>query len=123
MTANAEANSISGGGFALAVMLPEASVSGATRAFVRDGTAIIADDLKVLAGTAADRIKYFATAKSWNLAIALVAGVGVDADANVNGVVEAFIGATRRRHSKLHRSAAHAHHCRTVDSGRGFRLL
>jgi hypothetical protein len=93
MTADAEADSIGGGAFTLSVMLPEAETNGATRAYVREGTKIKANSLDVEAGTSGDEVVYKATATSKNLAIGLIAGVGVDAAATTNGVVEAFVGA------------------------------
>ena len=93
MHAKAESDSASGGAFTLAVMLPEAKVNGATRAYVREGTAIDAGSLDVQAGTSGNKVIYKAEATSMNLAIGLIAGVGVEAVATTSGVVEAFIGA------------------------------
>ena len=94
MNADATSSSISGGGFfTLNIMLPEAKVNGVTRAFVRDGTAIVASSLDVHAGTLGDRISYTATATSKNLAISFVGGTGAEASATVQGTVEAFVGA------------------------------
>lgn len=92
MYARAEADSVSGGGFSLSVMLPQAETNGVTRAYVRDGSAIKAGSLDVQAGTPGNKVIYKAEAISKNLAIGLIAGVGVDATATTDGVVEAFIG-------------------------------
>ena len=74
-------------------MLPTATVSGTTRAYVREGTDLVAGSLTVRAGTAADRVVYEAEATSFVISVGIASGSGANAAALVIGTVEAFIGA------------------------------
>ena len=103
MSAYAKADSTNGSLLAaLAVIFPDANVTGTTRAYVRDGVDITAGSLRVRVGlddptTMADdpvRTTYSATVDSLVIAISgVVGGTLIDADAEVTGVAEAFIGA------------------------------
>jgi hypothetical protein len=76
------------------VVEPQARVSGATRAYVREGAAVDAASLTVEAGNDADRVEYDANAASIGADFAGLAAISVvNADAAVDGVVEAFVGA------------------------------
>jgi hypothetical protein len=77
------------------VVLPQAQVSGATRAYIRDGADLTSDTLKVEAGDAdVDRVRYLANSTSFMADFSLIASIDViDAEATIDGVVEAFIGA------------------------------
>src|SRR5262249_10263991 len=57
-------------GLALSVTLPSAMVTGATRAYVRDGVSMFARTLTIHAGTPADRVRYEAKATSFMAGIA-----------------------------------------------------
>ena len=93
MNATATADSVNIGGLSITLMFPEARVDGATRAFVRDGTAIEAGSLHVKAGHSGDKVTYRAEAKTRNISASFAGGTGAEAEATVNGVVEAFVGA------------------------------
>jgi hypothetical protein len=75
---------------------PEATVSGKTQAYVRDGVDLDAGSLKVSAGEAGvDRVDYLAEAISLALDFSFLAGGAlIDARANVTGEVNAYVGAT-----------------------------
>ena len=98
MTATATADSAGiSGGVSISVMLPSADVGGYTRAYVGDGGDITADSLSVKAdshGATASDPGMLATATSKVLGVsAFGSGGGVESEAIVSGVVEAFIGA------------------------------
>ena len=76
-----------------AVPLPTATVSGVTRAFVRDGTKITSGSLDVLARYPDGPVVYTATATSFVLGIGGLTGAGIATTAVVDGIVEAYIGA------------------------------
>ena len=94
---------IDGGGFAAGVsfnlMLPTATLSGRTSAYVRDGVSMEAGDLDVLAGKGGeDRVVYLAEATTTVVGLAFGLSVtALRADAFVTGVVEAFVGAASGR--------------------------
>ena len=85
----------------ISILLPTATVSGATRAYVRDGVSMIAGSLVVLAGadnptTVADEayaVNYRATATTSVVGVGVIGGAGANADATVSGVMESFVGA------------------------------
>ena len=94
MYAKAVADGFAGSaGLSIGVMLPTAGVSGRTSAYIREHTDIVAKDVKVTAGIAADRVVYKAEATSFNLNIGTIAGTGVEANATTTGITEAFVGA------------------------------
>ncbi|MBL8482719.1 MAG: hypothetical protein JNJ60_11010, partial [Rhodocyclaceae bacterium] len=97
MTATSESR---GGGFAggasLSFFKPTATVSGATRAYVRDGVDIDAGSLSVTAGESADKVVYKATATALAVDVAFgAAAQDLQGVAIVSGVTEAFLGASR----------------------------
>ncbi|MDX2379978.1 MAG: hypothetical protein QNM02_09510, partial [Acidimicrobiia bacterium] len=93
MSATATANGGGvAGGVTVNVMLPTATVAGIVRAYVGDSVTLTAKSLTVTAN--APTMKADSTTKVG--AVAAFGGVnGVEADAFVTGVVEAFIGAHR----------------------------
>jgi hypothetical protein len=95
MTANASLLGASASfGLNVDVVNPQAEVSGKTRAYVREGAAVTADTLSVEAGKNRDRVDYTANATVFTADFAGLASISVvDSDANVQGVVEAFVGA------------------------------
>ena len=104
MTAIATANGVNAsGGVGIGIMLPTATVSGATRAVVRDGVDMSAASLSVEAGIfdnpltptdETDAVDYSATATTYVVGVgAFAAAAVVNADATVSGVIEAYIGA------------------------------
>jgi hypothetical protein len=104
MTATAMASGANIGGIlALSIMLPTAKVNGSVKAYVRDGTALTASALSVLAEivddptTAANETAanpFTATATTFVLGFGGIAsGAGANAEASVTGTVEAFVGA------------------------------
>ena len=95
MTATATAYGISGSfGLTISLTEPKARVSGATRAYVRDGVDLTSDTLKVEAGVVGgDRVQYTATSTTFLAGFSGIASVSViDAEATVDGEVAAFIG-------------------------------
>ena len=89
MTANATANGGAGGAISVAVMLPSATVSGVTRAYVGEGTNLDAGTLDV---TAASAMQSNATTKAFGIGL-LGSAQGLRSEATVTGTVESFIGA------------------------------
>src|SRR5262249_28193515 len=92
-TANARSDGGSLGIAEVQAMLPTATVSAGSRAYVRDGVTLSSGSLTVRAGTTVTPIEYSATAKSILIGIGAASGDGTNATASASGVVEAFVGA------------------------------
>ena len=98
MKAKATADGDGAGGIAVSVMLPTARVSGITRSFVRDGVKLTAGSLDVQAGRTGDLVQYVAEATTLVRQIGFLGAASIaNADAFVEGAVEAFLGAPSGR--------------------------
>src|SRR5262249_39450924 len=94
-TAHSESDGTNIGAISISTYQPIATVSGATRAYVRDGVGIHAGVLDINAGESADRIKYDASSRTNGGEFSLIGTVNdLRPEAYVTGVVEAFMGAS-----------------------------
>ena len=89
MRATALADGGGASGLSVTVMLPSATVSGTTRAYLGEGAAVQGDSVRVDARGK----EYKADAKTISVSVAGASGQGSDAAASVSGTVEAFLGA------------------------------
>jgi hypothetical protein len=89
MEAQADADGGGGGGISVSVMLPEATMSGRTQAYLGEGIDLVAGALDVRAESG----KMDARATVHAVIVAGLSGSGADAVARTDGAVEAFIGA------------------------------
>ena len=87
-TASASASGGGGGGLSIAAMIPTATISGATDAFVGAGGSVSAGVLEIKAQDVSPRL---ASADANVISIGVAAGAGVDAQVNISGGVNAYI--------------------------------
>jgi hypothetical protein len=89
-TASSIANGGGGGAINFAAMLPTATISGATDAYVAGSGQVTAGLLTIEAST----VERNATTTADVLSIAIVGGAGVDSNATISGDVKAYIGSS-----------------------------
>ena len=88
-SSSASATGGGGGGFNVFAMIPTATISGATDAFVAAGGHVTAGSLNI----ESEGVNRTATATADVIAISIGNGAGVDAEANITGLTDAYIGA------------------------------